>query len=843
MEIDSETIKSSSAPPPLPLPLPLPSPPATPQDVSSSATHFEMPGRQTEFKEPHRDSTKLTGRRSDNLTDSSNDLSNDLSNDSSNDTSNDSGASDASFGMVKAAGESVQAIRDKDSQSLVPAQAPVDATPDAQKLALKAASEEISQILPYDWRSFVIPLFFSVAMITANLQHYLRHLFAPVAPLVTLNQYIFFAFLLTLFSVSMKFGSKSQGALTRLFVKKGLSPLTLANLKANKKIAIIVKRWFSASETSDRILGAFSKFSTFLIVIIVLGISPRLLSIFLPISSIHPLKNATFGLMLFGLIASLFVALIAALCNLDIKRIRDSYLSMAQSPELHSVIKANLVETASPTELIDFDAFADIQRWFKRRFSQKSWKKTAFIILLVLAFIYGDGVRILISTITYLTAFISSSAATSAANAGANSSGIAIGGMHLINYLLLALGFGGVLAYFYALLQPTHLRLSADGIDALYKRKKFGKSIKRVPWKDIKALSLVTRSGTTLVGEKELRFEGATSTLLKFKLNCVDSVISREKILQSIENYAPAVKRDAEIIQILQRPAEQSYTDLWLQTLASPPKRDRLKPLVSNSVLQDNRYTIVRALGLGGQGTAYLATDARTKQTVVLKEFILPIYVDMSVRKSALERFENEARILQKLNHGQIVKLSNFFVEDHRGYLALDYIEGADLKKVVESRGKLSEADILPMAIQMCEILHYLHAQTPPVIHRDFTPDNLILQPDGRLMLIDFNVAQQTSATVTGTIVGKQCYLPPEQFQGDPVIQSDIYAMGATIYFLCTGSDPEPISQSRPANVQPDISQGLNMFVANCTTIDPDLRYKNAAECLVDLKLLTGQTE
>jgi serine/threonine-protein kinase len=110
-------------------------------------------------------------------------------------------------------------------------------------------------------------------------------------------------------------------------------------------------------------------------------------------------------------------------------------------------------------------------------------------------------------------------------------------------------------------------------------------------------------------------------------------------------------------------------------------------------------------------------------------------------------------------------------------------------------------------------------------------------------MLIDFNVAQQTSATVTGTIVGKQCYLPPEQFQGDPVIQSDIYAMGATIFFLCTGRDPEPISQSRPAKIEPDISSGFNMFVANCTTIDPDLRYKNADECLVDLRLLTGQTD
>lgn len=789
-------------------------------------TDSEAKNSQAAFKEPHRDSSKLVGKNSENLNDSLGGLT----------------SPDASLGGLEVTPDSAHAVRDNASRSLVPPQAVVvvPETADAQKLVLEAASEEFSQVLPYDWGSFLIPLFFSVVMITANLQHFLRHLSAPAAPLVTLNQFILFAFICSLSFVYAKTNTKLQNAMARLLVKKELSPSTLANIKASKKVALSLKMWFSSLEIFDRILTGL-KF--FLLVLIVFGNSPRLLGIISAVGSIHPLPYATFGLVILGVIASALVALSAVLCNWDIKRFRKSYLFIAQSPELRSVMKSKLVQAADQTELIDFDAFADIQRWFKRRFSQKSWKKTAFIVLLVLAFIFGDGVKILISTITYLTAFIASSSATSAANAAANSSGIGLGGMHLFNNLLFALGFGGVFVYAHALLQPTHLRLSPEGIDVLYKRKQFGKNIKRVPWKDIKSLSLVTRPGTTLVGEKELRFEGANSTLLKFKLNCVDSVISREKILHSIESYASGVKRDAEIIQILQRPAEQSYTDLWLQTLASPPKRDRLKPLVANSVLQDNRYTILRALGLGGQGTAYLAVDSRTQQTVVLKEFILPIYVDMSVRKSALERFENEARILQKLNHGQIVKLSNFFVEDHRGYLALDYIEGADLKKVVESRGKLSEAEIIPMAIQMCEILNYLHVQTPPVIHRDFTPDNLILQPDGRLMLIDFNVAQQTSATVTGTIVGKQCYLPPEQFQGDPVIQSDIYAMGATIFFLCTGRDPEPISQSRPAKIEPDISSGLNMFVANCTTIDPDLRYKNADECLVDLKLLTGQTD
>ena len=113
------------------------------------------------------------------------------------------------------------------------------------------------------------------------------------------------------------------------------------------------------------------------------------------------------------------------------------------------------------------------------------------------------------------------------------------------------------------------------------------------------------------------------------------------------------------------------------------------------------------------------------------------------MRKQALERFENEARILEELSHPQIVKLIDFFLEDHRAYLVLEHIDGMSLRQLVAKNGPMPLADIISLSMQMCDVLEYLHSLSPAVVHRDFTPDNLILDSSGRLVLIDFNVAQQ----------------------------------------------------------------------------------------------------
>lgn len=343
------------------------------------------------------------------------------------------------------------------------------------------------------------------------------------------------------------------------------------------------------------------------------------------------------------------------------------------------------------------------------------------------------------------------------------------------------------------------------------------------------------RSDQSSANAAKLCFRDNNNRVKKLGLNAFDSYEDKQLLLNAIRTWAPTISRDTRVIESLQPPSDYSYTELWLQALSAPPKRERFKPLIKDALLKNERYRVLSSLGAGGQGFAYLAEDCSNQQEVVLKEFILPVYVDISVRKSALKQFENEARILSQLQHPQIVHLLDFFVEDHRAYLVLEHIDGVSIRTVVERNGPISEENTRALAKQMCDILSYLHGQIPPVVHRDFTPDNLILNTNGTLKLIDFNVAQNTESTTTGTVVGKPAYLPPEQFRGIPTSQSDIYAMGATLYFVLTGCDPVAISISHPAQHNSEISLSLDNIVARATDIDINNRYPDIAALQNDL--------
>ncbi len=324
---------------------------------------------------------------------------------------------------------------------------------------------------------------------------------------------------------------------------------------------------------------------------------------------------------------------------------------------------------------------------------------------------------------------------------------------------------------------------------------------------------------------------------MRMRLGSISSIAGKEEILRAVERWAPGTPRSAEVISALQPPCDFSYTELWMEALTAPPKREKLKPLIDGAVLRDNQYTVVNMLGVGGQGTAYLAEDALSQQTVVLKEFLLPVYVDVSARRRALETFEKEARLLKELSHPNVVKLVDYFIEDHRAYLVLEHIDGKSLRNLVNQDGRLSEAEVRKLAKQMCEILHYLHSQSPPVVHRDFTPDNLILRKDGTLKLIDFNVAQQSDdPSALSSVVGKPNYLPPEQFRGSPLPESDIYALGACLQFLLTGEDPVAILSSNPSMTRDDVSEQLSNIVQKAT--EPELvnRFSKASEILLLLE-------
>ncbi len=384
--------------------------------------------------------------------------------------------------------------------------------------------------------------------------------------------------------------------------------------------------------------------------------------------------------------------------------------------------------------------------------------------------------------------------------------------------------------------QPSHIGVSQEGWRFLWRRPFRNKNGKYILWNDITRVYMERAPRSTSPADGSLCFFCANDKKVKIKMGALESVEDREFLLKALEKWAPKVPRDPEVMQALQAPADHSYTELWLQALSAPPKRERLKPLAEGNLLKKGKYAVIDQIGMGGQGNAYLCLN-QDGGKVVLKECVLPVFVDSNVRRSALEQFENEAKLLRQLEHEQIVKLLDFFVEDHRTYLVLEHIDGPSLSQLVKDRGALKEEDVRAYAKQMCEILNYLHGLTPPVVHRDFTPDNLIIHKDGTLKLIDFNVAKQLSeSTMAGTVVGKHAYLPPEQFRGMPVCASDIYAMGATLHFLITGKDPEPISCSHPRTLVNTISESLNALVEKATALDLKKRYQSIKELQDDLE-------
>ena len=206
--------------------------------------------------------------------------------------------------------------------------------------------------------------------------------------------------------------------------------------------------------------------------------------------------------------------------------------------------------------------------------------------------------------------------------------------------------------------------------------------------------------------------------------------------------------------------------------------------LETGSILND-RYRIEGQLGKGGMGTVYLAYDQTLDIKVALKENLNP-------DPDSEAQFRREAKLLASLRHPNLPRVTDHFILDEIQYLVMDYIEGEDLQTVL-TRQQPDIAEVLSWSDEVCEALTFLHTRQPPVVHRDLKPGNLKLQPDGRVILVDFGIAKADTdkQTATGARGMTPGFSPPEQFGGsgtDP--RSDQYALGATLYYLLTGKQP-----------------------------------------------------
>lgn len=379
----------------------------------------------------------------------------------------------------------------------------------------------------------------------------------------------------------------------------------------------------------------------------------------------------------------------------------------------------------------------------------------------------------------------------------------------------------------------THIRVDYCGITL---ESAAGKSLlksKKIPWGLVRKI-YVEHSKPAKPLSGRLVIEHATVT--RIPLEKIASAEQWKKLVAAIDSNFDSRLDSSLLDDLVHAPAgDPSYTRLWLDALTAPPRRALLKPLIAGSALQNGKYIVETLIGHGGQGSAYLATMS-CSQKVVLKEYILPVYVDVRVRKQAIEEFKKEARLLTSLRHDGIVKCLASFVEDHRAYLVLEYIRGKSLRDLTIERKQLPELACINYAIDMAHILHYLHSQSPSIVHRDFTPDNVLVCADtGRLKLIDFMVAQTEDSQV-GTVVGKQHYTPPEQFRGQATTASDLYALGCTMHYILTGEDPEPMTPSRPILKVGAISPETDRIVSRLTALEPKLRYTDSRTLICDLR-------
>lgn len=385
------------------------------------------------------------------------------------------------------------------------------------------------------------------------------------------------------------------------------------------------------------------------------------------------------------------------------------------------------------------------------------------------------------------------------------------------------------------LLRPNRILLDKDGITKIIDCGIREFVIEKILWSEVAEVSLITETN-------ELSFRHVTEGKppLLLMLSGLRNPESKTDLFKFIQMNIPAVSRDPAIEASLSNTQEATFTQLWLSSLAIPPKREMLTPLERGHTLEEGRYVIENTLAAGGQGVAYIAQSAdlsctnsdKENKSVILKESVLPLFVDDHSRKKAIDKFEQEALLLKKLDSPHIVKLLDYFIEDHRTYFVLEHIDGLDLRKIVEADGAMTSSRVLTIAKEMSNILEYLHSLSPPVVHRDFTADNLVLGSDNKLKLIDFEVAHEGIQKSTATVVGKHCYIPPEQLRGKPEPASDLYAMGCTLFFLYTGKEPEPLSrqsilsQQEIATAEEDTIV-LHNIISQLTHLEPNKRLTN----------------
>lgn len=257
------------------------------------------------------------------------------------------------------------------------------------------------------------------------------------------------------------------------------------------------------------------------------------------------------------------------------------------------------------------------------------------------------------------------------------------------------------------------------------------------------------------------------------------------------------------------------------------------------------RYRILAQIGEGGMSRVYLALDTVLNKQWAAKE--IKQFEDATQRELIIKSLITESNMIKRFDHPAIPRIVDIVDSDGTLFVIMDYVEGRTLDELLKLDGPQEEDDVVDWAVQLCDVLDYLHNRKPPVVYRDMKPANVMLKPNGLVQLIDFGIAREyrdegaVTAAIGDTVqLGTPGFAPPEQYGGggQTDARSDVYALGATMYYLLTGKNPaEPPYTILPVRqVAPDVSPGLERIIAKATQQNPDDRYASCAEMAYELE-------
>ena len=254
------------------------------------------------------------------------------------------------------------------------------------------------------------------------------------------------------------------------------------------------------------------------------------------------------------------------------------------------------------------------------------------------------------------------------------------------------------------------------------------------------------------------------------------------------------------------------------------------------------RFKIVDTIGKGGMGVVWLASDRNLGKYWAIKEIKVNEGSTDRDKRIRIERLYSEADMMKRLDHPAMPRIVDLITEASTLYVVMDYVNGTSLdRELKRNKGPFDQELVISWAIQLCDVLGYLHGQNPPVVYRDMKPSNVMLCSDGLVKLIDFGIAREYKPGQSSDtqVLGTPDYAAPEQLASDQQSDArvDIYALGKTMYRLVTGCRSKELAAMKPVReVNPQLSQGLENIILKCTQTDPDRRYQTCDELRYDLE-------